>query len=36
MSLGFPLLANFAVDGLNEIAQRERAAFHRQNQAAST
>jgi pyruvate-formate lyase-activating enzyme len=36
MSLGFPLLANFAVDGLNEIAQRERAAFHRQNQGAST
>lgn len=27
MSVGFPLVANFADEGLNEIALRERAAF---------
>ena len=29
MSVSFPLVANFADDGLNEIALRERAAFRR-------
>jgi hypothetical protein len=27
MSVGFPLVANYADEGLNEIALRERAAF---------
>jgi hypothetical protein len=27
MSVGFPLIANFVAEGLNEIALRERAAF---------
>jgi len=27
MSFGFPLLANYAVDGLDDLALRERAAF---------
>jgi pyruvate-formate lyase-activating enzyme len=32
MSVGFPLLANYAVDGLDDLAQRERAAFRRGTQ----
>lgn len=29
LSVSFPLVANFADEGLNEIALRERAAFRR-------
>jgi hypothetical protein len=29
MSVGFPLLANYAVEGLDDLALRERAAFGR-------
>jgi hypothetical protein len=32
MSVGFPLLANYAVDGLDDLALRERAAFRRGTQ----
>jgi hypothetical protein len=31
MSFAFPLLANYAVDRLNEIARHERAAFRHQS-----
>jgi hypothetical protein len=33
MSFGFPLLANYAVDGLDDLALRERAAFRRGTQS---
>jgi hypothetical protein len=33
MSFGLPLLANYAVEGLDEVAVRERAAFRRSGAA---